>query len=797
MSSFDLPGYNYLDPRDFYGPSADNAWTSVVGPLYLPPYYFDNYLRGEALPYYKNQWELKTVRDRHRKLVATNPFAVSALSNRVHYIVGDGLTIKVSAIEESDESLADDVKKFIDIFSEVNDLTRLQQEAKWREDEDGEAFVRLFPQRSGPLAGMTYLRFIEPELVRDPRGDMTGETSFGIDSVPGDTQSVLGYQVVDNPSIDYSPQFVPEAEVVHFKGTTRSSAKRGLPKLYQVEGSLRRAEDLLASMSAMAKTRAKIAAIRKMKGTGKTAAQTFNDDLAEVQSTDPVTGAVRNVERFALGTIITAPQTIEYEFPNSGAGVAEFVMVLEAELRSVASLLNMPEWMLTANAGNSNYSASFVAESVAVKAFQTEQERIRCLWAESRFGMRKSVIWRALEVAIDAGLFPEDLGARIRLVAEAPSLIARDQDREASTNKLYMDMKVKSRARIQQELGYDPKEEDDAIESDELAMQTEPAGIQGEQPPQQNWQEPQTRLAVNRGFGVAEALSEMLPGVSDEQLMRLAATPPNSSLQCYRVGNTVFMESHGDSIEHWQVALSPGKLQNIAIALKPEHRLKGLSRRLFGDQENEARRLGIKTIEVVADSGDGRVGHIVWPKLGFDGPVDRLAAKEPVPTVFAEHTSLSAILADPAGRSWWESNGTYAALSKTLIPEDEVTIDQIKSLFAEQLAAMQPAQAPVAVNVIIPENLFTNMKPPDIHVAAPVVNISPPPPAIVNVAAPEVNVDAPTVNVQPPSVSITSPDIHVAAPVVNVSTPPETPIKDITFNKDSTGKIVGATVTKG
>lgn len=798
---YDFSAYTAFDPRDYLGPSPVDPWTAAISPQFLPAYYRDNFLRGEALPYYLTQFELKSVRDRHRKLVATNPFAVSALSNRAHYIVGDGLTIKANPIEDGDESLASDVQKFIDVFVEVNDLNRMEAEAKWREDEDGEAFVRLFPQRSGPLAGMTYLRFVEPELVRDPRGDATGATSFGIETMPGDVQHILGYQIVDDPITNYSPGFVAETEVVHFKGNTRATAKRGLPKLYQVEASLKRAEDLLASMSAMAKTRAKIAMIRSRKGTNKTAAQTLADDLADVQVTDPVTGAVRNVERYSLGSIIDTNANTEYIFPNSGSGVAEFVMVLQAELRSAAALLNMPEWMLTADSGNANYSTAFVAESVAVKSFQAEQERIRALWAECRFGSRKSVIWRALEVAIDAGIFPEDLGSRVRIVAEAPSLIARDQDREASTNKLYFDMKVKSRQRIQQELGFDGEREDEQILNDEVAKKAAEAAQTGDatqrkQPVQQQWQQPQTRLAVNRGFGVAEALSEMVGPISDEQLLRLAAAPPGCALHCHRVGSAVFMEAKGDAVTEWQVVLTPERLQNLAIELKPEHRLKGLSRRLFGDQEDEARKLGIKSIEVIADASEGRVGHLVWPKLGFDGPITGIAGREPLPAIFAECQSLGDLLRSPEGAVWWESNGTYAALSKTL--EGEVTkrdVDELKAWF-EARSAVPATQPPVAVNVVIPNDLFASMKPPDV-----VVNVATPP-------APNVTVEGATINVPeqaPPTVNVAAPVVNVAAPEVTVeapaiATPPaqihEAPKSgfSVDFSRGPDGKIAGALI---
>ncbi len=88
------------------------------------------------------------------------------------------------------------------------------------------------------------------------------------------------------------------------------------------------------------------------------------------QSTGPFAGAGRGyLQRFAPGTILDVYAGTEYHFPAAGIDAARFVAVLQAELRAIAARLVMPEFMLTSDASNANYSSTLVAEGPAVKMF--------------------------------------------------------------------------------------------------------------------------------------------------------------------------------------------------------------------------------------------------------------------------------------------------------------------------------------------------------------------------------------------------------------------------------------------
>ena len=63
----------------------------------VPPYYRQAQKRGEAIPLYVNEVQLRLYRDRSRKLCAENEFAICGLENRKSYVVGKGLIYRPTA----------------------------------------------------------------------------------------------------------------------------------------------------------------------------------------------------------------------------------------------------------------------------------------------------------------------------------------------------------------------------------------------------------------------------------------------------------------------------------------------------------------------------------------------------------------------------------------------------------------------------------------------------------------------------------------------------------------------------
>ncbi len=461
LNSWVNPAEPLIDDPSFWQP---------VGPEAIPGN-IDNRKRGEQLPYYLTWFGLKWIRDISRKLVAENEFAINALTNRVSYIVGKGFqykaTVKDRPGEREEESADDDVdpfeddadgedsgeetdplalavQKVIDRFCERNAWPELEQEIVWRCDRDGECFLRLFDLGDD---GVT-VRIVEPEHVRPPAMDGVAARSFGIDTEPDDVESVIGYRVIENPDQSMVPVPVDAGEVIHIKLNTDRNAKRGMPTLYPVRKNLERADAILRNMSTLAAVQASFAVLRKHKRFSGAAVQAFQQANAQQSYTNQSSGQTNYLQFLKPGGIVDAPENTEYEFPAHGVNASSFVELLQAELRAIASRLVMPEYMLTADASNANYSSTLVAEAPSTKNF----ERLQAFYAR-RFGdggycpepQRCGVMWRVIKIAVDRNILPREALSRVEIQAEGPSLVARDKASETTRSKTLSDAGVLSK----------------------------------------------------------------------------------------------------------------------------------------------------------------------------------------------------------------------------------------------------------------------------------------------------------------------------------------------------------------
>jgi capsid protein len=264
-----------------------------------------------------------------------------------------------------DELLVADVQSVLDDFLRVNRWHKRQQEIVRRKDRDGECFLRLFPADDG----ITRVRFVEPAQVAAPSDRVSDPTaSFGIQTDPADMETVLGYWI--------DGRLVDAAEIQHRKANVDANVKRGLPLFYPVRKNLRRAEKLLRNMSVVAEIQSAIAIIRKHRAATAAGLEHFIADQADHSVTNSASGRTSYFRRYAPGTILDAVVGTEYEFPAAGIDAGRYVAILQAELRAVASRLVMPEFMLTSDASNANYSSTMVAEGPAVKMFDRLQREM-------------------------------------------------------------------------------------------------------------------------------------------------------------------------------------------------------------------------------------------------------------------------------------------------------------------------------------------------------------------------------------------------------------------------------------
>lgn len=461
---------------------------------------------------FDNELQLAMARDEMRYLAATNPFAINAHENRISYIVGDGHTYDVAvketraakrakkekkkaeraaeqaakdaaakanaakqqrqfglageeeivpppAVDKQADSIdaeasaledaADAAQDALDTFISENDWHNRQQEIVHRLDRDGEVFLRMFPGTDGILR----IRFVEPGHVATPTDKANDPTvRFGIQFDPEDAETPIAYYI--------KGELVEAQFIQHRKANVDRTSPRGVPLMFGVRQYLRRAAKNVLNISAKIDVISAIALIRKHAGTragvGSTVAST-----AQYQQIDPRSNQTTYARRFTPGTILDAPNTVEYEAPSVD-GVDQLAAGVALNLRTIASRLVMPEFMLTSDASNANYASTMVAEGPSVKSFERLQKRQSCWDVE--------LLWKAME----AGGMGDavELKKKFEIRVGMPTIISRDDKAKAEENKIYFDDGILSPQEWASQIGIDYEKNQAEIEEHEAAGRT-------------------------------------------------------------------------------------------------------------------------------------------------------------------------------------------------------------------------------------------------------------------------------------------------------------------------------------
>lgn len=237
----------------------------------------------------------------------------------------------------------------------------------------------------------------------------------------------------------------------HRKANVDSNVKRGLPLFYPVRKNLRRVEKLLRNMSAVAEIQSAIALIRRHARGSQAGLQQFAQAQADAVVNGPSRGTSAPLRRYGPGTILDVLADVEYQFPAAGIDASRYVTVLQAELRAIASRLVMPEFMLTSDASNANYSSTMVAEGPAIKMFERLQQDMLEEDVE--------LLWRVVRGAVDAGRLPRDVLAAVEIRGIPPSLAVRDRLRDAEADRILVRAGAMSVQTMSMRHGLDPQRE--------------------------------------------------------------------------------------------------------------------------------------------------------------------------------------------------------------------------------------------------------------------------------------------------------------------------------------------------
>ncbi len=385
-----------------------------------------------------------TVRDRARRAVRENPHAANILRLLTAYVTGPGLQLNHQPIILEEElppgaevlrSMADQIwQDFLDRNARHYSF-REHARRTWR---DGECFIRRFSSVDEPVT----VRFVDPELVVAPP---EAPESQGILTDPEDVEQPVGYCVLRSGASGRMDR-IPADEMLQTRVGVDSNERRGISILAPILSGLDHYERWLETELLARKLQSSIVLWRKVQGGGQ-----FGDSLGDRTGGGTGSGSGRDGgrERFGPGTILTTNHGTDMQFLQPNTNFGDAAPLGRMMLLGIAAGCGLPEFMLTADASNGNFSSTMVAEGPAVKFFQSEQQFFAGEFAR---------IWHwVMEDALHRGWLPENFFSRMRVGWSFPSLISRDRSKERLADVRLVESGVLSRAEVARRDGVQPE----------------------------------------------------------------------------------------------------------------------------------------------------------------------------------------------------------------------------------------------------------------------------------------------------------------------------------------------------
>ncbi len=284
------------------------------------------------------------------------------------------------------------------------------------------------------------MRFIDPEWIDAPVEEPESE---GIETEAGDVESPRYYLRID-PSSGELLERIPAEEIVHTKYGSDSNEKRGRSFFVSILDPLERFLQWQETELQARKLQASIVLWRRVQG-GPLQAQSVADGARGGLGG----GGDYRHERIRPGTILTTSAGTEIKYLQPDTNFGDAVPLGRMILLSIAAGAGIPEFMLTADAANGNYSSTMVAEGPAVKLFQSEQ----------RFFTRAfTALWRKLmRDAVRLGVSSVGELHQVEPRWTYPELISRDRPRERQADVELIRAGVLSRAEVQRREQLEPR----------------------------------------------------------------------------------------------------------------------------------------------------------------------------------------------------------------------------------------------------------------------------------------------------------------------------------------------------
>lgn len=446
--------YSRLVPGSEY-PGFDPNFSSGYGygrtprPIHNP----SDRMGGKHTPVYETERDLAMIRSTSRNLAGFSNTQIGASEALANYIFHTGMsfvaTERLDVDEPVDEDTLRSLNRFIEDFLEHNRFhNNLDREIHQRTLEDGEVFIIIHPRGKMPT-----LSIIDPGQVTQPIQEEELEVfletdgivnfwGFGIhttlreDTQEEDFDQPLGYHIVYNDAgTDWD--YIKADRMFHLttKRTPRN-AKRGIPDYFWIQNDLEREVKLRRNTAESAAIHAAIVGIRKhASGVTRDAVQSMHKRISDHDyQRNPSTSHAqrRYAQIYDRPHIKDIPNGMDWMAgPLGTLNHPTFIEVRQMLLRSIGTIWNMPEYMISGDASNAAFASTLVAESPFVKSRQSDQvyygdSFIIMLWKVIKLSMRR----------IDTKLSYLELREHVRIQGIYPEVATRDETKTTQRHQI-------------------------------------------------------------------------------------------------------------------------------------------------------------------------------------------------------------------------------------------------------------------------------------------------------------------------------------------------------------------------
>lgn len=354
-----------------------------------------------------------------------------------------------------------------------------QKEIVKRVLRDGECFIRYFE-----LNGMVYIRFINPEEIKDIKfssDDAEMPEYYHREWVPKGQQEIV-------------KKDIPANEILHIKPPWIDlDMARGRPYLEPVIKRLTQFDQFVNNRVIRNKIMAAIVLEKILHGSGATASKvsSITSGMSDVSKDADVTKASKKMPK--AGSVIIHNDNIEYKWNTADVKASDCKEDARLIKTSIVTGVNAPEFIL-GDASNANYASTLVSENPYVRAMEDLQDTFEAYF--------KMIFKRVIEKAILAnklsrmsnetivkenliGMFMPDSDIKIikkvkeligqtsskkpvetktNVEIEFPPMVHRDLKMDTEALQIHSTMGWASDQTIAAKLGYDYEKEQKEIE---------------------------------------------------------------------------------------------------------------------------------------------------------------------------------------------------------------------------------------------------------------------------------------------------------------------------------------------